>query len=131
MHVSGVVGFAVLNPPYGLHIGKTTQKQQARARHLVQVNQDAAPVAPFYTSEQLVPALRTVVACLFFENPFLGSPFFPVRYCSKDDLLSHWQRKVVEELAGEIIALMTACIAFALDAHFDRASVSTRQELII
>jgi len=68
--------------------------------------------------------MRAVVAFLFLLYPLFGAEFSPVGDRSQYDFLADGNREIIDELAGEILALVATLYLFITTARFDRAGLT-------
>lgn len=90
----------------------------APARQLFSIHLDRflAGPASLRTPEELYGAVRACVPSFFLIHPFLGAEFTPGRNRPQHHFLSNRDRKVMNDLAGELRALITP-----LEPLFSRA----------
>jgi len=85
----------------------------------IKVKLIATLAAFLYPSEYPVAAVGAKIALLLFLHPLLGSQLSPGWYGTHYHFLAYLNRKIIDELAGEISTLMTTLEALLFGAGFD------------
>jgi len=96
----------------------------------VQIHLSLALVAPLGSPEQLVAAAWANITGLLILHPLVSSYAAPVRNGPQDDSFAHGHGEMLDQLTGEISALVAAGIALLGGAVFDIAFFAVNKRLL-
>jgi len=100
------------------------------AAQLILIHRLLAATAAFSTSEELISAMGAVVALFLLLDPFFRTELPPSGNGPQDHLFAHGYGKTVDQIAWELITLVTAFVVLFRRARFNRADQAIFKGLI-